>query len=290
MRLDDLEPDHVQRAISVFCQHAWPPEGERTGQGTKAEPSKAAGPRVDLEPLMAATTRADVLALFERGDPGDDPSSRRYTLRLGNYRYPFMKFVLQEHLVAEEFFFSVDTHDKLDIDSDSPDYAEWEALKTFNRMLASRIERAWDDVGLPTHTLLLALLAELAKVERAEARVHRLLLVDDDEHVSAGLGALLRARGYEVEMVHDGARALERLGADPVPDLVLLDFEMPELNGGEVLRRMRADERLATVPVLMATASKIDLAQLEEVSGLLHKPYPRHVLFEMLERLLDRPG
>ena len=66
MRLDDLEPDHVQRAISVFCRHAWPPDEERTGQGAKMEPSNAPGPRVDLEPLMAAASRAEVLALFER--------------------------------------------------------------------------------------------------------------------------------------------------------------------------------------------------------------------------------
>jgi CheY-like chemotaxis protein len=67
---------------------------------------------------------------------------------------------------------------------------------------------------------------------------------------------------------------------------VLLDFEMPELDGEAVLERMRASERLAEVPVLVATASNIELGRLRRISGFLRKPYPRQVLFAMIERLL----
>ena len=274
MRLEDLEPRHFREAIRIYLEHAFP-------EGTPA-------PRVDLSPFEAAKDVESALSGFERGDPGDDPTSRRFTLRLGNHRYPFMKFVFQEHLVAHEFFFSVDTHDRLDVPPESPDYAEWEALKVANRELAARIEAAWAAAGLPTHADLRRLLDRLAEVEREEQKRHRLLLVDDDRAVCKGLAALLRARGYEVEEVHDGRAALERLEREPRPDLVLLDYEMPEFDGQAVLRRMRETPGLADVPVLLATAARIDLSQLADVSGLLHKPYPRGVLFEMLERILPQ--
>ncbi len=272
MQLADLTPDHVRDALELYCARAFPDESAVTC--------------VDLSPFRRAEDIDAALSGFERGDPGDDPSSRRYTLRLGNHRYPFMKFVLQEHLVANEFFFSVDTHDKLDVPAESPDYAEWEQLKRYNRALASQIEADWNRAGLPTHTDLRELLDRLAEVEREDKKRRRLLVVDDDRPVCAGLTALLRARGYDVEEVHDGRAALDRLAHEPLPDLVLLDYEMPEFDGQAVLSAMRRTPGLEQLPVLLATAARIDLTQLSQVSGLLHKPYPRSVLFEMLARIL----
>lgn len=274
MRLDELHPALLSEALRLYLAEAWPPGESRV-------------PRAEHLRLLQATDLAHSLACFERGDPGDDPESRRFTLRVGNSRYPFMKFVLQEHLLAGEFFFSVDTHDNLDIRPESPDYRGWEELKAWNRALKLRIENAWSAAGLPTHADLLRLCGEVAERERDPTARERLLLVDDETLVAEGLAALLRARGYAVELAADGKSALERLARDPLPDLMLLDYEMPELDGEEVLRRVRLDPRLARLPVLMATASSIDLARVQSVSGLLRKPYPRHVLFEMIARLLS---
>ena len=98
--------------------------------------------------------------------------------------------------------------------------------------------------------------------------------------------ALLAAKGYEVELAHDGLHVLEMLSEGEIPDLVLLDLSMPELDGEEVLRRLRADERLRDLPVLLATASEIDLDTMPRVAGFLRKPYSREVLFAMLKTLL----
>ena len=108
--------------------------------------------------------------------------------------------------------------------------------------------------------------------------------------MAIGLRALLVAKGYDVELAHDGLEALERLGQDPAPDLLLLDNDMPELDGRRVLQELRADPRLVDLPVLMTTAARIDLSELQRVSGFLRKPYPRQVLFEMIERLLPGEG
>ncbi|QDU85156.1 Chemotaxis protein CheY [Planctomycetes bacterium Pla163] len=276
MKLTDLTADHVKQALSIYCDLCWPPGCD-------------GGPRVNLKPLQEAADRDAALAGFERGDPGDDPDSRRFSLRLGNHRYPFMKFVLQEHLVAGEFYFEVDTHDRLDVPSETPDYEQWLALKRFNRDLKLRIEKAWAAAGLPTSADLAAICGDLAKREKKAGHRGHLLLVDDDEDVCVGLALLLRARGFDVEVVHDGGAALERLGRGPRPDLVLLDYEMPQVTGQEVLDSMRRTEDLAAVPVLMATAAAIRLDQVPDVAGLLRKPYPRQVLFEMIDRLLETP-
>lgn len=272
MRLEQMTPAHVRRALDVYLSLAWP---EGCGQT----------PAISLADLEPLSTLADLFGRFERV-AGGGGGLERYALRLGNQRYPFMKFVVQEHLVNGEYFFSVDTHDNLEIRPDNPDFEEWERLKAFNRELKARIERSWDEAGLPTNSDLKALLEELAHVEREGAKRRTLLLVDDEADVVSGLAALLRARGYDIEVARDGLEALDRLARDPLPDLVLLDYEMPQLDGEEVLRRLRRESRTAHLPVLLATASQIDLSRLRRVSGLLRKPYPRHVLFEMIARLL----
>jgi CheY-like chemotaxis protein len=275
MRLEHLTPAHVRRALDVYLAQAWP-------RGTGATPM------LSLDELRGLSDLEALFARFEKVEGGGG-GLKRYALRLGNDRYPFMKFVVQEHLVNGEYFFSVDTHDQLDIRPDNPEYEEWQRLKAYNRNLKLEIERRWDEAGLPTIADLRVLMEELARVEREEKKRKSILLVDDEADVALGLAALLRARGYDVEVARDGMEALERLGREPLPDLVLLDYELPQLDGEEVLARLRRENRTAQLPVLFATASTIDLSRLRKVSGLLRKPYPRHVLFAMIARLLGAP-
>jgi len=274
MRLEDMTPALVRRAIAIYLEKAWP---------TKQAP----GPKFDVRKLEDAGTLGELFAHFERPRASDGEVLQRHTLRLGNERYPFMKFVVQEHLVNGEYFFSVDTHDQLDIRPENPEYGEWQRLKTYNRGLKGDIEDQWDRAGLPTNADLRVLMEELARVEREERKRKAILLVDDEADVALGLAALLRARGYDVEVARDGLEALGRLEREPLPDLVLLDYELPQLDGEEVLERLRQEGRTAHLPVLLATASTIDLSRLRKVSGLLRKPYPRHVLFAMIARLLE---
>jgi CheY-like chemotaxis protein len=275
MRLENMTAAHVHRAIEIYMEHAWPGGG--------------AQPTASLEGLAGIGELERLFGRFEKV-AGTSGELKRYALRLGNSRYPFMKFVVQEHLIGGEYFFSVDTHDNLEIRHDSPDYEEWGRLRAFNQDLRRAIEASWDCARLPTNADLRVLVEELARVEQEDSKRRTLLLVDDEAEVAWGLAALLKARGYEVEMAPDGAKAMQRLERDPLPDLVLLDYEMPELDGEAVLQRLRDNPRTANLPVLLATASTIDLSRLHRISGLLRKPYPRHVLFEMISRLLETVG
>lgn len=81
-----------------------------------------------------------------------------------------------------------------------------------------------------------------------------LLVVDDNEDNRYTLGQRLKRLGYaNVEFATNGREALERLGACTF-DLILLDVMMPEMNGYEVLERLKADERLRHLPVIMISA------------------------------------
>jgi CheY-like chemotaxis protein len=277
MRLEDMTPAHVRRAVEIYLEIAWPGEG-------------APRPRVTVAQLTDAATLSELFARFESPRESSGVLLARYTLRLGNQRYPFMKFVVQEYLVDKEYFFSVDTHDDLDVRSDNPDYDAWQELKRFNLDLKNRIEAAWSREGLPTNKDLCAMAEGIARVEREDEKRARLLIVDDETEVCRGLGALLEARGYEIELAYDGKQVLERLERDPLPDLILLDYSMPELDGEAVLARLRANPRLKDVSVLLATASSIDLQHVPRASGFLRKPYPRDVLFAMIAQLLERPA
>lgn len=279
MRLEHMSCASVRQAVSIYIDHTW---------GTLSP-----GPVAKLVQGLGTCHELDELfELFEsecsesHGDGSGRGGFRRYAIRLGNPYYPFMKLVIQEYLVSGEFFLSVDTHDNLGIGEENPDYKEWKQLKRQNRELKLSIEMAWDRAGLPTHADLQALMERLAEDERGGRPRGRLLLVDDETHVAIGLKALLTARGYEVELAHDGLEALERLGRRPCPDLILLDNDMPELDGRAVLEQLRSQPGLVDLPVLMTTAARIELSQLQRVSGFLRKPYPRQVLFKMIEQLL----
>ncbi|MCY2960509.1 MAG: response regulator [Planctomycetota bacterium] len=275
MRLEDLTPAIVRRAVAIYLEIAWPGDGFPR-------------PRLDVKDLESASTLDALFARFDPQPTRDRGSQKRHTLRLGNRQYPFMKFVVQEYLVDAEYFFAVDTHDELDVKPTDRDYPAWMELKRTNARLKREIEAAWARECLPTYGDLRVIAEGLAKIEREGEKRARLLVVDDETEVCKGLGALLRGRGYEVELAFDGSQVLERLRRDPKPDLLLLDFSMPEVDGEQVLRQVRADPRTRDLPVLLATASTIDLERIPKTSGVLRKPYPREVLFAMLSQLLER--
>ncbi len=85
------------------------------------------------------------------------------------------------------------------------------------------------------------------------AGLRTVLVVDDMPDNLLLISSILHGH-YRVRVASTGAHALEILQASPLPDLVLLDIMMPEMDGHEVLRRIRANERLREVPVIFVTA------------------------------------
>ena len=108
----------------------------------------------------------------------------------------------------------------------------------------------------PVSTLAEGVLAKLRPISASGAEEERqgsLLVVDDSPINRDLLAKQLARRGYVVATAEDGRAALDRL-AEQEFDLVLLDIIMPELDGIEVLRRIKADPRLRDIPVIMISA------------------------------------
>lgn len=81
----------------------------------------------------------------------------------------------------------------------------------------------------------------------------KILVVDDTAHIQNLLSQMLATQGYEVQVAADGISALEAVEASP-PDLILLDIMMPEIDGYEVCRRLKADPRTRDIPVIFISA------------------------------------
>jgi DNA-binding response OmpR family regulator len=116
----------------------------------------------------------------------------------------------------------------------------------------------------------------------------RILVVDDDADIRSLLTELLGRAGYDVSVAADGRIALRRLYESP-PSLVLLDVNMPELDGYQTLERIRD---VSDVPVIMLTART---EELEKVRGLgagaddyVAKPFGRQELLARVQALLRR--
>jgi DNA-binding response OmpR family regulator len=81
----------------------------------------------------------------------------------------------------------------------------------------------------------------------------RILVVDDSEDICHALARLLRRCGHDVDAAFGGAEALATARAE-TPELIILDIMMPQMDGLEVLTRLKADESTAGVPVVMFSA------------------------------------
>ena len=81
----------------------------------------------------------------------------------------------------------------------------------------------------------------------------RVLLAEDEPHIVESLTFLLERAGYQVDVDTDGRAALESV-INNLPNVLVLDVMLPELDGYEVLRRIRANDRTKSLPTLMLTA------------------------------------
>ncbi len=272
MNLRDVDAALLRRAVSLYRSEAY---GE-------------APPRRKLPDLAGARTLEEALTLFEdesRRHEGARPV-RRWVLRLGNPRYPNMKLVLEEYLLAGEFVFTVDTHDAAVVLPGAPDEPAWRELRAWNLALKRRIEARWREGGVPTYATLRERLAGAAP-RRAGPPRGTILVVDDEGDIADTVEAVLVGEGFRVRKARDGAEALQRV-REEIPDLILMDYDMPRLSGIEACARLRRSRRSRDIPVLLATASMVDLSAFSDADGFLVKPYQKDVLVQFVTHLARR--
>lgn len=116
------------------------------------------------------------------------------------------------------------------------------------------------------------------------------LIVEDDRDIVALFRHVLDIAGYHTEIVLDGLDAMQRLESSH-PNIVLLDLQLPRMSGVDILARMRADERMSTIPVVVITAYAPYANSLPvEPDLLLLKPVDINQLSRLVQRLQATQG
>lgn len=113
---------------------------------------------------------------------------------------------------------------------------------------------------------------------------HRLLLIDDEPGLRSMLSLVLRLEGYSVVEAGDGREALTRLG-EYRPDLILVDYQMPYLDGLEFIGRLRAEPAQGRIPVVLM-GSPVAEEPNRRADAELPKPLQLDALLTIIEQLL----
>lgn len=119
----------------------------------------------------------------------------------------------------------------------------------------------------------------------------KILTVDDDEDIRNSLNALLEMEGFDSIWAKNGQVALEYLRRVPdleLPDMVLLDYMMPIMNGQEFYQQLMSDKRLSHLPVVVMTANGNLVHVMEKVQaeGFMSKPMDCETVVKMVKHFL----
>ncbi len=117
----------------------------------------------------------------------------------------------------------------------------------------------------------------------------RIMIVDDEQDIVIIIGKVLKKSGYQVMTASDGLECLKILETE-MPDIILLDNIMPNMDGRTVLSRLKASKRTANIPVIMVTAitdqEYIAYAQKGGAAEYIVKPFDYSVMLEKISQVL----
>lgn len=123
----------------------------------------------------------------------------------------------------------------------------------------------------------------------------RILLVEDNEYNADMLSRRLTRRGFTVDLAETGLDAITRAGRDR-PELILMDMNLPGIDGWETTRRLRADQATAGIPIIALTAYALVSDRIKSIEAGCNefetKPIELPRLLEKIAALLaggDRP-
>jgi DNA-binding response OmpR family regulator len=126
--------------------------------------------------------------------------------------------------------------------------------------------------------------------EAPDNSVPKILVVDDDHEILKLIAMLLRRIGAEAWTFPDGQSALQRL-SQTVPDLIILDLMLPDVDGLQILQQVRAQDQFRQVPVLILSA-KADPDTIRKgldlgADGYITKPYIANTLIDKVRLMLQ---
>lgn len=115
----------------------------------------------------------------------------------------------------------------------------------------------------------------------------RILIVDDDEDILGELATLLELQGWSVDQALDGNLAMKRLlTRGELPDVILLDYEMPQENGIRFWNELNDHQELCYIPTIMMSGTKIPIDEIPGIKAILAKPIDGRSLLQLLDKVL----
>jgi CheY-like chemotaxis protein len=120
--------------------------------------------------------------------------------------------------------------------------------------------------------------------------VKAILVVDDDPEVGEALAIYLTAEGYRTQIATNGREALAAMREEGfVPDLVVTDIVMPEMDGTALMVEMKRDARLEKIPVLLMTGAPAFARDApRDAPIVLHKPIGLEAMLGVIDQLIGR--
>lgn len=119
------------------------------------------------------------------------------------------------------------------------------------------------------------------------------LLVDDSLMIHRVVGQILTDAGYKVLKAFNGKKGYE-MAKTWKPDMIIMDIEMPEMNGIEAVTLIKSDTDISTIPTIIFTSlgSEEDIKRAHEIGteGFLNKPVSKDELLATIKNLLNKKG
>jgi two-component system, OmpR family, phosphate regulon response regulator PhoB len=117
------------------------------------------------------------------------------------------------------------------------------------------------------------------------------LVVDDEPEIQKMVSKIMEARGHRVSLARDGQDALDVVARDR-PDVMILDLNLPKVDGWEVCKRLKTDPATKGIPIVMLTAAYVSVDDASRGVGVgadeyVVKPFLREVLVHNVERLIE---
>jgi CheY-like chemotaxis protein len=123
--------------------------------------------------------------------------------------------------------------------------------------------------------------------KQSRTRTMTILLVEDNEMVAGAVTETLETKGWAVETCSDGTTALEKIASDAHYDLLLMDYDLPGVNGIELVHRARKLAHRSRTPIIVLSATPVEAAALKAgADEFLQKPQGVSSLVERISRLL----
>jgi len=121
--------------------------------------------------------------------------------------------------------------------------------------------------------------------------MEKILVIDDEPQILLMISARLKANGYVVVTAPSGAQGLKEAKAER-PDLIFLDYVMPEMNGAEALSHLKGDPATKGIPVVMFTADvkRVKVAEFQELGATdcIYKPFLPDELITKVRKILGK--